>query len=216
MAQEAATGQHGGGAREKLLTAALALFNNKGYAAASVREIVAASGVTKPVLYYYFGSKEGLYLELLNGSFAEFDFFINRIGDLPGSVAERIGHFCTMMLDLVVQNIDVVRLIYAIYYGPPQGAPYVNFETYCTRMLETIHDLVREGIAGGELQQCDSTDAAWTIISILNAAIAEQLSSTPARIDRQQMVRMLGLVMAGLAVKPCGALPGANIPRREP
>jgi len=216
MAQEAVTEQQGGGVREKLLTAALALFNNKGYAAASVREIVAASGVTKPVLYYYFGSKEGLYLELINGSFGEFDFFMNRIGDLPGSVAQRIDHFTTMMLDLVVQNIEVVRLMYAIYYGPPQGAPYINFEAYFARMLETIHDLVREGIASGELRHNDAADAAWTIISILNAAIAEQLCSTPARIDRQQMVRMLGLVMAGLAVKPSDAPPSANNPRRSP
>ena len=211
MTQVAATERQGGGAREKLLTAALALFNNKGYAAASVREIVAASGVTKPVLYYYFGSKEGLYLELLNGSFSEFDQFIGGISDLQGPVSERIGHFCTTMLDLVVQNIEVVRLMYAIYYGPPQGAPEINFDTYFTRMLDTIHDLVREGMANGELQPDDSSDAAWTIISILNAAMAEQLCSTPARIDRQQMVRMLGLVLAGLASKPCGALPGANI-----
>jgi len=33
-----------------------------------VREIVAAAGVTKPVLYYYFRNKEGIYLELMQGS----------------------------------------------------------------------------------------------------------------------------------------------------
>ncbi len=48
--------------RQRLLRAASDLFAQKGYAATTVREIVAAVGVTKPVLYYYFGSKEGLYL----------------------------------------------------------------------------------------------------------------------------------------------------------
>lgn len=38
--------------RERLLTAALTIINTKGYEAASVREIVAAAGVTKPTLYY--------------------------------------------------------------------------------------------------------------------------------------------------------------------
>ncbi|MFZ2948198.1 MAG: helix-turn-helix domain-containing protein [Desulfuromonadaceae bacterium] len=38
--------------RERLLTAALTIFNTKGYAAASVREIVVAAGVTKPAIYY--------------------------------------------------------------------------------------------------------------------------------------------------------------------
>jgi AcrR family transcriptional regulator len=53
------------GARHRLLVAATRLFARTGYAATSVREIVEAAGVTKPVLYYYFQSKEGLYLAIL-------------------------------------------------------------------------------------------------------------------------------------------------------
>ena len=44
----------------KLLEAAVRLFAHKGYRATSTREIVEAAGVTKPMLYYYFQSKEGL------------------------------------------------------------------------------------------------------------------------------------------------------------
>ncbi|MBW2208934.1 MAG: helix-turn-helix transcriptional regulator, partial [Deltaproteobacteria bacterium] len=48
-------------ARAVLLEAATALFAQKGYAGTSVREIVERAGVTKPVLYYYFENKEGLF-----------------------------------------------------------------------------------------------------------------------------------------------------------
>ena len=48
------------------LSAARELFARKGYSGTSVREIVAAADVTKPVLYYYFRNKEGLYLEQKN------------------------------------------------------------------------------------------------------------------------------------------------------
>jgi TetR/AcrR family transcriptional regulator len=199
------------GARERLLTAALALFNAKGYAATPVRELVAAAGVTKPVLYYYFGSKEGLYLGLMNGSFAQFEDSVSQVTTLQGPVTQRICHFCSTMLDTVVKNIEVMRLIYAIHYGPPQGAPYINFEAYFNRMLSTVQDLVREGIDSGELKPNDSADVTWTIISILNTAMAEQLCNVPARIDGQQMLRMLGLIMAGLATTQNGALPGATL-----
>jgi len=37
---------------QRLLDAALTLFAEKGYEAASVREIIEATGVTRPVLYY--------------------------------------------------------------------------------------------------------------------------------------------------------------------
>jgi AcrR family transcriptional regulator len=51
--------------RERLLETAIGMFAEKGYAGTSVREIVERAGVSKPVLYYYFQSKEGLFLAIL-------------------------------------------------------------------------------------------------------------------------------------------------------
>ena len=38
------------------------MFSARGYHAVSVEELAAAAGVTKPMVYAYFGSKEGLFL----------------------------------------------------------------------------------------------------------------------------------------------------------
>ena len=43
-----------------ILEEALYLFAARGYEAVSVQEICGACGITKPTLYYYFGSKRGL------------------------------------------------------------------------------------------------------------------------------------------------------------
>ena len=47
--------------RRRVLAAALQAFGEDGFTGASTRRIAQASGVTLPVLQYYFGSKEGLY-----------------------------------------------------------------------------------------------------------------------------------------------------------
>jgi AcrR family transcriptional regulator len=47
---------------EQTLEAAHALFAERGYAAVTMDEIAAAVGVTKPLLYNYFGNKERLYI----------------------------------------------------------------------------------------------------------------------------------------------------------
>jgi len=47
---------------EQTLVAAHALFAERGYAAVTMDEIAAAVGVTKPLLYNYFGNKERLYI----------------------------------------------------------------------------------------------------------------------------------------------------------
>jgi|SRR4051794_1888521 len=47
---------------EQTLAAAHALFAERGYAAVTMEEIAGAVGVTKPLLYNYFGNKEQLYI----------------------------------------------------------------------------------------------------------------------------------------------------------
>jgi AcrR family transcriptional regulator len=47
---------------EQTLTAAHDLFAARGYAEVTMEEIAAAVGVTKPLLYNYFGNKERLYI----------------------------------------------------------------------------------------------------------------------------------------------------------
>jgi TetR/AcrR family transcriptional regulator len=185
-------------ARERLLAAALELFTVRGYASTSVREIVAAAGVSKPALYYYFRSKEGIYLELLNNTYSIFREQIELLTSYRGSSRERIIHFCTGFFDSFLVHIDVARIIYSICFGPPQGAPSFPHERFFDEMLAIIREMVREGIAGGELKKVDESDATWAIISGLNSVMEEQLCHTPPRIDRHGLVRMLNLIFSGI------------------
>jgi AcrR family transcriptional regulator len=53
---------------EQTLAAAHELFAERGYAAVTMDEIAAAVGVTKPLLYNYFGNKERLYIACMERS----------------------------------------------------------------------------------------------------------------------------------------------------
>jgi TetR/AcrR family transcriptional regulator len=187
------------GARERLLDAALNLFNDRGYAASSVREIVQAAGVTKPVLYYYFGNKEGLYLELMQSSYHTFESVAEDIGALDGCAQDKVIHFCTALLQTSLERLPLVRLMYAIYYGPPQGAPHFDLEVFMVRMLEVVRQMVAEGVASGEFRENRSEDVARTIIAIVSSTINEQLSRRENKPDAETMVRMLRLLMTGIA-----------------
>lgn len=52
--------------RRQLLAIAADLFTERGYAAASMDELAARAGVTKPIVYGIFGSKEGLLLGVID------------------------------------------------------------------------------------------------------------------------------------------------------
>ena len=185
-------------ARERLLAAALELFTARGYAATTVRELVAAAGVSKPALYYYFSNKEGIYLSLMHNTYDTFRELTALLTAYRGSTRERIIHFCTGMFDGFLVHIDVARIIYSIYFGPPQGAPPFPHERFFDEMLEIIRRMVRDGIDEGELRRVDESDATWAIISGLNSVMEEQLCRTAPRIDRDGLVRMLNLIFNGI------------------
>ena len=52
-----------------ILEVATAEFANKGLSGARIDEIAAATRTSKRMIYYYFGSKEGLYLAVLEESY---------------------------------------------------------------------------------------------------------------------------------------------------
>ena len=69
--------------RELIMQCAKTLFYSKGYDAVGVQEIVDRAGITKPTLYYYFGSKLGLLKTLIEVEFTQLLFlFRERSGIL--------------------------------------------------------------------------------------------------------------------------------------
>lgn len=56
--------------KNRILDCALSLFSDRGYDGVGIAEICAEAGITKPTLYYYFSSKEGLYQALWEEEFA--------------------------------------------------------------------------------------------------------------------------------------------------
>jgi len=53
--------QDHGATAEKILLVASKLFAERGYSNASVRDICRETGLSAPVIYYYFGNKKGLF-----------------------------------------------------------------------------------------------------------------------------------------------------------
>ena len=186
--------------REGLLAGATELFTQKGYAPTTVREIVTAAGVTKPVLYYYFRNKEGIYLELIRHPFAKFDALLDASRGEQGSPTKRILRLSDQLFTLFIKNIKVARLMYSIYYGPPQGAPFFDFDTYHLKFHDAIRRLVKEGIRQGELQKGNTEDRMWVIVGIINVAMEAQLCHPETAMDRKQLARILHLVLKGMSV----------------
>jgi len=185
--------------RERLMRSALTLFTQRGYSATTVRELVAQAGVTKPVLYYYFGSKEGLFLELMRTHFNHIEAMFETYREGEGDVLNRLMDFLERGFIHVRQNRDFIRLMHAVYFGPPGEAPPFDFNAYHQRFHDRIAHFLEEGIVKGEIRPGNSSDMAWVILGTLEIALEDQICNQATQIDGVTLHRLLKLVFEGLA-----------------
>lgn len=77
--------------RRRILEAALEIFAAQGYEGASTRALAERAGVNLPAIQYYFGSKEGLYLAVLEESYRRMRSIESQLSldDLPPEDALR-------------------------------------------------------------------------------------------------------------------------------
>lgn len=189
------------GARRRLEDAALKLFNRKGYAATSVREIVAEAGFTKPVLYYHFGSKEGIYVALLEDALAELRRRVAEAIGSEGSCLSRVVALSRTLFIAARENVEVVRLLYATYYGPPQGAPDFDFDTIHHAFFDPLAGLVSEGMDNGELQADDPETVALALHGAVTTVLEGSLAHPEEGYDEDLVEKLLNLMFDGIAVR---------------
>ncbi|MDD4357118.1 MAG: TetR/AcrR family transcriptional regulator [Smithellaceae bacterium] len=181
--------------RRQILDVALKLFARKGYAAATVREIVDASGITAPSLYYYFGNKEGLYMELMQTHCARIDQVLESHMHTSSSAKEKVKDLVDKIFLHVANDRDFFRLMFTIYYGPSQGAPYCDFISYHAKFHAAIKKIIEEGISSGEFQTGNPGHMTLVIRGVVQLAMEEQIKEDRKIMDRQVLQRVLDLIL---------------------
>ena len=86
--------------RERLIRASIEEFT-RGYEAASTNEIVRKAGISKGLLFHYFGSKKNLYMTVFREVVQRTtETLLSRAGELPGDVIERMLRLTLIKLEL--------------------------------------------------------------------------------------------------------------------
>ncbi len=194
---------HEQGVRKALLLAGIDLFAEKGYASTSVREIVSAAGVTKPVLYYYFQSKEGLFQAILDSAAQEQEVILEESLQKPGTALERIVHLYRRIYQGLMENLQLFKLINHLFFGPPQGSPRYDIERFHRRMVEVIKEIYLGGLRQGELREVDPDEAALLVLGVTDYCFHLDYLH-PESMDADRAERLLRLAFQGLSEKKDG------------
>ena len=184
-------------ARERLLKTATDIFAEKGYAGASVREIVDCAGVSKPVLYYYFQSKEGLFLAILDMAENLQKQLLAGVLESEGKVLDRLLILYRRLYAGIDERRSLYKMIHGLIFGPPQGAPAYDFTRYHRHMINAICEIYNDGIAGGEVKKNAAEEVAYLVLSMIDFCLhMDQVQ--PQSSDPQRPERLLRMAFAGI------------------
>ena len=184
-------------ARERVLDTAIRIFAQKGYAGTSVREIAEKAGVSKPVLYYYFKSKEGLFLSILEMAENLQKKMLAEVLESQGSVLDRLLILYRRVYAEVDARRSLYKMIHGLIFGPPQGTPNYDFGRYHRHMIDAIREIYKIGIAENEVKKSGGDEVAYLVLSLIDFCLhMDQVK--PQSADPQRPERLLRLAFQGI------------------
>lgn len=109
--------------RANILVQTLHLFAERGYDAVGVQEIAEAAGVTKPTLYHYFGSKEGLLKTLLSETFDQLLDPVKQAADYHGDLPLTLRKVVAAYFQFAREHPTFYRMQLSMHFAPRDSDP---------------------------------------------------------------------------------------------
>jgi AcrR family transcriptional regulator len=183
----------------RLIRAAVDLFAEKGYASTPVREIVERAGVTKPVLYYYFKNKEGLFVAILDWASELQEDLLKKLFESSDNTLARFIDLYREIYKELRERGNLFKMINNFVFGPPQGIPVSLFDRFHRKMVEAIKMIYEKGLAKNEVRREDPEDVALVVLGLLNTSLHLD-NLFPEMEDPERPGRLLTMAFNGLAV----------------
>lgn len=155
--------------RSRILREATKLFAERGYNAASVREVVEAAGCTKPALYYYFESKDALFVETIREATSEMTRIIEGTMQSHGPIRDQLASGIDSFMGYLDANHMAMRLLMRAELQPDEGQPPFDFESVRARHTQMITAMLQSGVDQKEIRSdVDLDDAALALAGMVD------------------------------------------------
>jgi TetR/AcrR family transcriptional regulator len=187
--------------QRRIRAEAIQLFCAKGFVATSVADIVRAAGVTKPVLYYYFGSKAGLFDTLLGEAFQSLQRLTQEALGHPGELRARLLELVERNFAFCNQHPEQLRFILYALFAPEQGIPEVHFPEFHRFNAGLFVRILEEGRERGELGPISPEEAGLHFIGAMHMMLVKRLREPEYPLDRAAAERLVDGYLQGVGIK---------------
>jgi len=187
--------------RERIVSSALRHFAEKGYAGTSLREIAEAARTTKPMIYYYFKSKEGLYISTLGDLLQEFADAIDQATNPSDDPCARLAAFCDAYLRYFESQEPHAAFVVREVFGLGADIMSEFGRTLDERIRSRLTRLLLDGVQCGLFRDGEIHACTIAIMGILNMFILRRIFGNNIELEREAAVsQVMDFYVRGLRV----------------
>lgn len=185
---------------QQIIDCAIQVFARRGYSAASVDEIAELAGVSKPLVYLYLESKEGLFLACLRREEQRLVAAFQGAATRGGSSELRLWAGLQAFFGFVADHRDSWAVLHR---QAPDLGPSIAEEIGKARhvILEEVRKLVLEGIALSPTpMHLGDTDADFVAHALVGAAdsLTDWMERHPGESPERVTLRLMGMMWVGM------------------
>ena len=172
------TPRKGEATRAAILTAAAALFAERGYDRTGMEAIAHAVGISAPALYYHFASKEAIPYAHLEAAMTDIVTTLrSAVGGAGPAPADRLAAFVRAHVGCELGRLEIMPLLDDNMYGTGVLMRVLDADQRATIVglqrdfVETLRDVLRDGSKRGDFTVADITATAFAIIGMVDHVV---------------------------------------------
>jgi AcrR family transcriptional regulator len=192
---------------EMILDAAIKIFSEKGFSAATTSEIAKEAGVAEGTIFRYFKTKKELLKKVMAKLMMVFaqEFVTVRIGKLikenkDKSEREFLIALFKDRLDIIVKNWDIIKIVFTEVQFH-EDLRSILIQNFVVKGKELISEFYEDRVARGIFRNYDSTLVLRSFVGILGMyMIQRQVAPELLVMDEDKQIEMMvDMVLYGIS-----------------
>lgn len=166
--------------------AAEKLFSELGYEGTSTRQIAKEAGANMAMINYYFGSKDGVFMDIMSNRMKDMRSQLSSIQEENIPVIEKFMLVIEQYVRRVLSNISFHKMMHRELSLSQRPEMFSKLKAAMSENLNSIESLINEGIADGTFRKVDVRMVIATIMgTITNVATAPSKITAGSNLDIQ-------------------------------
>ena len=192
--------------KKELLEKALELFGEKGYHATTVDDIVRAGDTGKGTFYWYWQSKDEIFLELLSNKFESYILALESVEKMKLPAPDKLIMLIAEIGNMVVKYRKLCKLIYSLISADSSEFSSDVLKVtneYYTRFREILIQFIQDGQQEGNIsREVDAQHLATILISIADGILIQEKITNNKYLHPKMAETLISILKKGVLTQP--------------